>query len=78
MIFYALFNAARISFFAFYLVLLAKIREKNKDVGQFFFYVLEFFFGEIAGLLGSLPEEVFFTPLEVQNGPVAAMNSFAL
>jgi len=32
---------------------------KIKDVGQFFFYVLEFFCGEIAGLLGCLPKEVF-------------------
>jgi hypothetical protein len=40
-------------------VLLTEIGEKYKDVSQFFFYVLEFFCGEIAGLLGSRPKEVF-------------------
>ena len=41
------------------LVFLAEIGEEDKDIGQFFFYVLAFFCGEIAGLLGRLPEEVF-------------------
>ena len=41
------------------IVFLAEISEKYENIGQFFLYVLKFFCGEIAGLLGRLPEEVF-------------------
>lgn len=39
-------------------VFLAEIGEEDENISQFFFYVLKFFGGEIAGLLGRLPEEV--------------------
>ena len=46
------------------LVFLTEIGEEDEDISKLFFYFLEFFRREIAGLLGRLPEEVFFTPLE--------------
>jgi len=41
------------------LVFLAEIGEKDENIGQFFFYVRQFFRGKVAGLLSGLPEEVF-------------------
>jgi hypothetical protein len=33
--------------------------EENEYIGNFFFGIIEFFYGEIAGLLRGLPQEIF-------------------
>ena len=44
---------------AFTLIFLAEVGEKDEYICHFLFYILEFFYRELAGLLGRLPEEVF-------------------